>query len=401
MSQDIFISHSSNDGDIAKRVCSKLEERGAGVWIAPRDIGPGEEWDEAIIEAIQDCDNVLVLISESANKSQQVKREINLAEGYNCTVIPILIDGTEPAGKLKFFMETRQWLEVNQKPDSKVIDQVLQAVSADDADTEETDEKTESKEQKSAETDWPTGWEHTEEDLRRIASQMRRNRIATAWSIENEDEELIDESHFYETLKRIDILDTPNNEWSSLRWLTIRNSSNKPTSSITHKESGDIKIEFEDMNLKAYLNDQDGKRLKVKSLLNKQPSFEQKVRIYFPDPLSPGETLRIHYEISWPNEPAHYSPEEQTQSISLTRYRQGVGRLKFGIVDTIEHVGIEAEKLAVQNQNPWQPLKVTPTRFNADEHPDLRSVHGDELNGYIYDVNEPDSPAYRINYTPL
>lgn len=400
MSQDIFISHSSDDGKIAKQVCNKLEERGASVWIAPRDIGPGEEWDEAIIEAIQNCDNVLVLISDSANESQQVKREINLAEGYDSTVIPVLVDGTEPAGKLKFFMETKQWLETNRQPDSEAIGQILQAASADD-NTEETDKNTDSKEEYTAETDWSTGWGHSEEDLRRIASQMRRNRIATAWSIENEDEELIDQSHFYEELKRIDTLDTPNDDWSSLRWLTIRNTSDKPTNSITHKESGDIKIEFEDMNLRAYLNDQDGQRLKVRSLVDQQPSFEQKVRIYFPDPLPPGETLRIHYGISWPNEPAHYSPEEQTQSISLTRYRRGVGRLKFGIVDTIDHVGLEAEKLAGQEQNPWQPLKVTPTRFDSDERPDLKPVHGDGLNGYIYDIKKPDSPAYRINYTPL
>ena len=396
MSTDIFISHSSDDGEIAKQLCTGLEGRGADVWIAPRDIGAGAEWDEAIIEAIQASDEVLVLISDSANGSQQVKREISLAEGYDTTIIPVLIDGTEPADRLKYFIQTKQWLEIGTQLDDEAIDRIVGAVSVG-----EVSDRDETQEEETADDDWASGWEHSEEDLRQIASQMRRNRIATAWSIENEDEEMVDRSHFYEEIKRIDTLDTPNDGWSSIRWLTVRNESEEPTNSVIHKESGDIKITFEDMNLKGFLGDHGGQRLKIRSLIDQQPSFEQKIRIYFPDPLPPGESLTICYEISWPGEPAHYSPEEQTQSISLTRYQRGVGRLQFGIVDTIDHVGLEAEKLAGTDQNPWQLVTTTPTRFEADERTDLAPVHGEGLDGYIYDIEHPDAPAYRINYTPL
>jgi hypothetical protein len=49
MSHDVFISHSSADKRAADAACALLEARGIKCWIAPRDIRPGSDWGESII----------------------------------------------------------------------------------------------------------------------------------------------------------------------------------------------------------------------------------------------------------------------------------------------------------------------------------------------------------------
>ena len=61
MGEQIFISYSSKNKAIADAVCHKLEERKMKCWIAPRDILPGANYAEELINAI-DNSKLFVLI---------------------------------------------------------------------------------------------------------------------------------------------------------------------------------------------------------------------------------------------------------------------------------------------------------------------------------------------------
>jgi TIR domain len=52
VAHDVFISYSSRDKPTADAACAALEQRSIRFWIAPRDIVPGAEWGESIIDAI-------------------------------------------------------------------------------------------------------------------------------------------------------------------------------------------------------------------------------------------------------------------------------------------------------------------------------------------------------------
>jgi hypothetical protein len=67
-----FISHASEDREIAERICRFLEERGIHCWVAPRDVRPGRRYGEEIVSAIETADAVVLLLTENANKSKQV-----------------------------------------------------------------------------------------------------------------------------------------------------------------------------------------------------------------------------------------------------------------------------------------------------------------------------------------
>lgn len=229
--------------------------------------------------------------------------------------------------------------------------------------------------------------------------QLRRDRIATAWSLENDDPQLVDNSHFYRHVKRIDFLDRPADEWNSFRWITVENAGTEPTNSITHKESGENKITFEDIDPLVFVDDRDGQRLEVNDLTEQQPAFEQKLEFLFPQPLPPGDSLTLYYRLTWPNELAHYAT--YNQSISLTRYNHGVGELQFGIVDKANHVGVECQQFLGEEDDLWGSITSTPDYFAADERPALEPIHGEGYQGYLYTIPSPDYPAYRICYTPV
>ena len=94
----VFISHSSADGDVAKRLCTRLEAIGQPCWIAPRDIEYGEKWAEQIAYSlINDTGMFVFLLSENSNKSDQVLKEINIALNYD---IPMLIIGIDKVEKM-------------------------------------------------------------------------------------------------------------------------------------------------------------------------------------------------------------------------------------------------------------------------------------------------------------
>ena len=51
MAHDVFISYSTEDKPAADAVCAILEKNGVRSWIAPRDIMPGADWGESIVNA--------------------------------------------------------------------------------------------------------------------------------------------------------------------------------------------------------------------------------------------------------------------------------------------------------------------------------------------------------------
>ena len=53
MAHDVFVSYSSKDKPTADAVCATLEGRGIRCWVARRDILPGTDWGESIIDAIE------------------------------------------------------------------------------------------------------------------------------------------------------------------------------------------------------------------------------------------------------------------------------------------------------------------------------------------------------------
>ncbi len=111
MAHDIFISYSSRDKNIADAVVSRMESGGIRCWYAPRDILPGSDWAESIIEAINGSRIMVLIFTQNSNISIQVLREVDRAVEAGVTVIPMKMEDIEPAESMKGYLEGVHWLD--------------------------------------------------------------------------------------------------------------------------------------------------------------------------------------------------------------------------------------------------------------------------------------------------
>jgi len=127
---DVFLSHSAKDKPVADAICAKLEQAGIRVWIAPRDIRPGANWGEAIIEALEGCRAMVIVFSASANASPQVLREVERAVGKGVAVIPFRIENVVPSKAMEYFLSSPHWLDAMSPPLEGHIDELVASVGA-------------------------------------------------------------------------------------------------------------------------------------------------------------------------------------------------------------------------------------------------------------------------------
>ena len=130
MSHDAFISYSSRDKAVADAACAALEASGVRCWIAPRDIMPGAEWGEAIIDAINQCRAFILIFSANANESPQIRREVERAVSKGIAIIPVRIQDIAPARSLEYFIGTVHWLDALTPPLEAHLRRLVDTVKA-------------------------------------------------------------------------------------------------------------------------------------------------------------------------------------------------------------------------------------------------------------------------------
>ena len=116
MAHDVFISYSSKDKPAADATCAVLESKGIRCWIAPRDIIPGADWGETIVDALHASRALVLVFSANANLSQQIKREVERAVNAGLPIIPLRIENVMPAKSLEYFLSTPHWLDAFTPP---------------------------------------------------------------------------------------------------------------------------------------------------------------------------------------------------------------------------------------------------------------------------------------------
>lgn len=107
-----FISYASDNRDKADEICASLEGRGLVCWIAPRDIRAGREYGDEIILGLERSAAVVLVLSEAANTSVFVLREIERAVSKEINVIPVRIEEVTPSPGLELFISGTHWLDV-------------------------------------------------------------------------------------------------------------------------------------------------------------------------------------------------------------------------------------------------------------------------------------------------
>ncbi len=142
MAHDVFISYSAKDKTTADAVCAMLESEGIRCWIAPRDVVPGMEWGECIIEAIEQTRVMVLVFTAHADASPQIRREVERAVNHGVAILPLRIEDIMPGRALEYFIGNVHWLdaltpplEAHLKSLAGTVKMLLDRMSARDAPT--------------------------------------------------------------------------------------------------------------------------------------------------------------------------------------------------------------------------------------------------------------------------
>jgi hypothetical protein len=130
VAHDVFVSYSHHDKPQADAVCATLEAKGIRCWMAPRDIVPGQEWGGAIVDAIQSSRVMVLVFSNHANASPQIRREVQLAVDAETVLIPFRIEDVAPSQSLKYFLGTPHWLDALTPPLEAHLERLSAAVAS-------------------------------------------------------------------------------------------------------------------------------------------------------------------------------------------------------------------------------------------------------------------------------
>jgi predicted nucleotide-binding protein len=90
----VFISHSSKDQWIADVIAEKIETFGSKVWVDTKNMEGGGITVQEIINAIDACNEAVVLVSPDSIKSQWVPFEIGVVRTKAKRITPILYNTT-------------------------------------------------------------------------------------------------------------------------------------------------------------------------------------------------------------------------------------------------------------------------------------------------------------------
>lgn len=116
----IFISHSSADAEAAANICETLERHGSKCFIAPRDIRSGREYAEELLDGIDHSAAMILLMSENANHSPHVLREVERAVSKSIPILVYKLEEVALTKSMEYFLMTHQW--INARSDDSFVD---------------------------------------------------------------------------------------------------------------------------------------------------------------------------------------------------------------------------------------------------------------------------------------
>lgn len=107
-----FISYATKaDKAEAFEIASHLEALGLTCWIAPRNVRPGKQYAGEIVRGIATSRCFILVLSNAANDSKFVRREVEQADRKDKPVYTIRIQEVDPSEDLQLFLSEIHWID--------------------------------------------------------------------------------------------------------------------------------------------------------------------------------------------------------------------------------------------------------------------------------------------------
>ncbi len=104
----IFISYATSNMEIAYNICKFFESKDIFCWIAPRNINFIDSWPGQITRAIKTSKMLFLTLSNDSNNSDQVLKEVNIANRMKIPRFSFQIDDVKISDDLTFLITDKQ-----------------------------------------------------------------------------------------------------------------------------------------------------------------------------------------------------------------------------------------------------------------------------------------------------
>ncbi len=128
MAKTAFISYASEDESVARTISEYLERTGVSCWIAPRDVRPGADYGSEIIDGIESSGVLVLVLSEHANSSEFVKREVERAVSKGKPIFPVRVREVVPSKSLELFISSAEWVDAWQPPIEQYLGRLADSI---------------------------------------------------------------------------------------------------------------------------------------------------------------------------------------------------------------------------------------------------------------------------------
>ena len=113
--RQVFISYSTKDQLQAEAVRNVIEQNGITCWMAPRDIPGGSNYTKEIPTAIRGCQAFVLMLSQNAQNSHWVLKELDSAVNEGKTILPFQLEDITLTDEFNFLLTGAQRYDAYQK----------------------------------------------------------------------------------------------------------------------------------------------------------------------------------------------------------------------------------------------------------------------------------------------
>lgn len=127
--KEVFISYKAEEYNEAMAVKQVLEANGISCWMAPESISGGSNYASEIPRAIRECTVFVLILSEQAQQSRWVPKELDRAINCGKTVLPFMLENCPLKDDFNFYLTNVQRYEAYANK-SRALEQMVKEIKA-------------------------------------------------------------------------------------------------------------------------------------------------------------------------------------------------------------------------------------------------------------------------------
>ena len=125
----VFTSYSRRDTETVDTIVEKMSQAGIDVWIDRSDIQAGDRWRVQIVRAIRTSPAFVLMLSPSSAESDNVRKEIDLSQGYERPIFPFMLQKVRPLpDEISYQLAGEQIIDVEKLGLDNAVEQLIETL---------------------------------------------------------------------------------------------------------------------------------------------------------------------------------------------------------------------------------------------------------------------------------